>query len=446
MIGKIPESSTQEYKSKALVNKIRKMLNKQGGNCIRLQQDWERYKTKDVAIFKRKLPLPQKVNNKINHDYVGVIINTKVGHYLGNEISISFDKSDDNKSDKLTHFRRYTAFDRVLTELGIQAAVFGYGVCLAYINDTGKFDFMEIDPWTVYFDDELVFRIIPDMDNENKAIEIIEAYDAQKRYYFLKTGETIEPLTEYKGVKSNVNHLFDRIPLFKFKNNKEELSETYRVRNIIDVVDKMLSDLASELEQFRLAYIKFIGAEPTAEDIEKMIQTGALSIPGDNPNADVDFITKTIDINGVLEAVNTEVRNIFKFAQTYDAHGDREGYGQLTNLGIHFLMSPINNNCKKTIHYFKEALYQLFDFYSQTSDGSWLDPLELSFTFTLDTPRNILEETQIQQNLVGVVSDETRLKLATFIENPNKEIQRMEDENKEPDTYGSLGDMDDEAR
>lgn len=104
------------------------------------------------------------------------------------------------------------------------------------------------------------------------------------------------------------------------------------------------------------------------------------------------------------------------------------------------MMAPLNNNCKRTIHYFKEALYQLFDFYSQTSDGKWLEPLTLNFIFTLDTPRNILEESQIQRNLEGLVSTETRLKLATFVDNPAIEIEKMQKEEEMKDEYDGLGD------
>lgn len=412
--------------------KIKKMLEEQGGRNTKFRKDWERYKTKKVSIFNRELKILQKVNNKINHDYVGVLVNTKVGHYLGNPIRITLDKESD-KNIELLKFKRYTAFDRVITELGIQAAVFGYGCCLAYIDSKGKFDFIEIEPYNCYFDEEITFRVIQGKNDKNENIEIIEAYDKQKRYLFEKKESSLKAISEYKGVKGGVNHLFNDIPLFKFKNNKEELSDTYRVRNIIEVVDKMWSDLASELEQFRLAYIKFKGCEPTEDDILGLAQTGAIALR--EANADADFITKKLDIAGVLSAIEKEVENIFKFAQSYDAYGDRTGYGQLTNLGIHFLISPINNNCKKTIHYFKEALYQLFDFYSQTSDGSWLDPLTIDFGFTLDTPRNILEETQIQRNLEGLVSTETRLKLATFIDDPKTEIEKLEAENKEVDTY-----------
>lgn len=424
-----------------MINKIKKMLDEQNERNIKFKKDWDRYKTKDVTIFHRILATSQKINNRINHDFVGVIINTKIGHYLGNPLAINLDDdSDGDGAKKLLKFRRYTAFDRVLVELGIQAGIFGYGCCLAYIDENSKFDFIEIDPWTCYFDEDenIAFRVIEEKNDNNYIYSIIEAYDIEKRYYYLSDGFSIVPIEEYKGNKSNVKHLFNNVPLFKFKNNKEELSETYRVRNLIEVVDKMLSDLASELEQFRLAYIKFRGCQPTEEQILGMIQTGAIALP--ESQNDVDFITKQLNIEGTLKAIETEIENIFKFSQTYDSQKSREGYGQLTNLGIHFMMAPLNNNCKKTIHYFKEALYKLFDFYSQTSEGDWLDPLTLNFTFTLDTPRNILEESQIQRNLEGLVSTETRLKLATFVDDPAIEIEKMQEEQALQDEYYGLGD------
>lgn len=72
-------------------------------------------KTKDVTIFYRILATSQKINNRINHDFVGVIINTKIGHYLGNPLAINLDDdSDGDGAKKLLKFRRYVTFDRVL--------------------------------------------------------------------------------------------------------------------------------------------------------------------------------------------------------------------------------------------------------------------------------------------------------------------------------------------
>jgi SPP1 family phage portal protein len=147
------------------------------------------------------------------------------------------------------------------------------------------------------------------------------------------------------------------------------------------------------------------------------------------PDSDVDFITKAMAITEVLELIKKEEKNLFKFAMSYDPT-DVEYAGQLTNLGIFFRMSLINNNCRNTIHYFTEGLYTLFEFYSQYLEkkGIKLDPYEVDFQFTLETPRNLEEEAQIQKTLDGIVSTETRMKLASFIENPTEEKKRLDDE------------------
>ena len=59
----------------------------------------------------------------------------------------------------------------------------------------------------------------------------------------------------------------------------------------------------------------------------------------------------------------------------------------------------------------------------------------MSYTFTRNVPRNILEEAQIVGQLSGQVSEETKLSVLSIIDDPQKEIQRME---KEEEAMGDL--------
>lgn len=407
-------------------SKMKTMIEEQQGRNAKLLKWYRQFRTDDVPIFNRQLPTAQKINNKVNHDYLSLLVNTKVNHYLGSPISIVQDEEVEEMTNILKRFKRYTAFNRVLSEVGKQAALYGYGCVLAYIDTRGEFDFIEIEPYTCYFSDELVFRRVITEDKEQFRFEV---FDSSNRYIFEGKNESTIELIEQSP------HLFSGIPLFKFKNNKEELNEFYKVRKIIDNLDKLYSDLASEVEQFRLAYLKFIGTEPDAETILKMIQTGALTLP---EGSDVDFITKAIAIQEVMELITKEEKNMFKIAMSYDPN-DVEHAGQLTNLGIFFKMALINNNCKNSIHYFTEGLYTLFEFYSQylKIKGISLDPYNLDFQFTLETPRNLKEEAEIQKMLDGIISTETRMKLASFIENPTEEKKKLDNELKEtvPDDY-----------
>ena len=52
----------------------------------------------------------------------------------------------------------------------------------------------------------------------------------------------------------------------------------------------------------------------------------------------------------------------------------------------------------------------------------------LTYTFTRNVPRNILEEAQIVGQLSGQVSEETKLSVLSIVDDPRKEIERMERE------------------
>ncbi|MGL4569325.1 MAG: phage portal protein [Fusobacteriaceae bacterium] len=396
---------------------IQKIIEKNQDKNNKMYQWYKRFRTDSVPIFDRSLPTAQKVNNKINVDYVSQLVNTKVNHFLGNPVSIILDNEDEKLTQILKRFKRYTAFNRVLSELGKQAALYGYGCILAYVDKRGEFDFIEIEPYSCFFGEGIVVR---EIQSNNENTRLFEVYDEEKIYIYEGKDEKNLSLVEEN------DHLFQGIPVFKVENNKEEINEFYRVRNIIDNLDKLYSDLSSEVEQFRLAYLKFVGTEPDAETILKMVQTGAIVVP---EGCDVGFVTKTMQISEVLKLIEKLEQKLFTVSRSYDST-DTHGAGQLTNLGIHFKLAPINSNCKETIQYFTEGLYTLFDFYGQylSKKGIELNYLDMDFQFVLDTPRNLLEEAEIQQKLNGNVSTETRLKICTFVENPTEEKKKLDEE------------------
>ncbi|MGL4999240.1 MAG: phage portal protein [Cetobacterium sp.] len=395
--------------------KIQKVIEKNKSKNNAMISWFKRFTTESVPIFDRVLPTAQKINNKINVDYVSQIVNTKVNHFLGTPVALILDDENKEITQILKRFKRYTAFNRVLSEIGKQAALFGYGCILIYVDKRGEFDFIETEPYNCYFGDEIAVREIESLE---EGIRIFEVYDEEKIYIYKGKDE------KNLSFVDESYHFFQGIPLFKIGNNKEEINEFYRVRNIIDNLDKLYSDLSSEVEQFRLAYLKFIGTEPDTETVLKMIQTGAIVVP---EGCDVGFITKVMQITEVLALIEKLEQKIFTVSRSYDST-DTKGAGQLTNLGIYFKLAPINSNCKETIHYFTEGLYTLFDFFGQylSKKGTELNYLDMEFQFVLDTPRNTLEEAEIQQKLNGQVSTETRLKLCTFVENPTEEKQKLD--------------------
>lgn len=407
-----------------ILEKVKKIISEDEGRVSRFKMWKRRYMTEEVPIFSRELPSIQKINNKLNFDYLSLLVNTKTYHYLGSPVSIITDEiKDETIQDTIRRFKRHTEFNRVLAEVGKQASLYGWGSILTYIDEDGEFNFTEIEPYDTYFskDKKIAIREIESFVDDTRVFEI---YDSTHKYVI--SGKEVSKLILLEDGKP---HFMKKIPVIKFRNNKDELNEFYKVRNLLDVLDRLYSDISSEIEQFRLAYIKFKGVEPDAETIEKMMQTGALTLP--DSDCDVDFITKKLPVTEVLAVIKEVKQEMYRIAMNYDT-SSTDHLGQLTNTGIYYKMKPINDNAKDTIQYFEVALKELMQMYSHYLEfkNIKLDPLSISFQFTLETPRNLKEEAEVQKVLDGLVATETRLKLASFIENPVEELQKIEEEQR----------------
>ena len=58
------------------------------------------------------------------------------------------------------------------------------------------------------------------------------------------------------------------------------------------------------------------------------------------------------------------------------------------------------------------------------------DFVKLHYKFTQNIPANILEESQIAQNISGIVSQDTQLSVLSIVDNVAKEKEKIEAENE----------------
>ncbi|PGE27068.1 phage portal protein, partial [Bacillus cereus] len=88
------------------------------------------------------------------------------------------------------------------------------------------------------------------------------------------TGEDLDKLTE----TDRIPNLFKGVPLIGFPNNEELQGDVDKAISLIEGYDRSFSDVNSEIEQFRLAYMIFKGVDIDDDTIEKLRQTGALDV------------------------------------------------------------------------------------------------------------------------------------------------------------------------
>mgnify|MGYP000937124183 FL=1 len=93
-------------------------------------------------VDKQKMIDPTKVNNKLSHSFMKLLVDEKIGYLLGN--SPGYTSLNDSFEDKLNEVLD-SDFDDILNEVGVEASNKGIAWLQVYIDD----------------DQELKFKLIP---------------------------------------------------------------------------------------------------------------------------------------------------------------------------------------------------------------------------------------------------------------------------------------------
>ena len=432
----------------------------------------------NIPVFNRNLPEYNKINNELNNDFIGNITNTKTGYMVGVPIVYSLNAEQKGKktaAETLRKFNRRVNINRLNKETVKLNTLLGYSGRLAYINKDGELDIMNIYPWELIFiyDDsrkylEKVIRYyeIDEIDEDNSVVTsavlaeaergntndgsptmsaqkiesttytrklIVEVYDSTT----ITTYEYNRSNNDYVEVETRV-HGFSQIPLIEYTNNEDKLGDCFKVLELIDAYDRITSDTTSEVEQLRLAYLALYGLEiqedpndtddETIDDgsqfISRLQKTGVFEMTMDGK---AEFITKDLNIDPIDSLLNRIEKNIIKFAQSVD-FSDENFYGNLSGIAIKYKLYNLENSTMNAQTEFDAAennMWQVLCEVLNKKNDVDIDYLNIERNYTRNLPVNMLEEARVQRELMGAVSNETRLAQASFIDNPKSEMERI---------------------
>lgn len=426
-----------------------------------MELDFERYRQSSVGvpIMTRELANPDKVNSKLPDDFFGDVVDTKVG-YMGQEVIVALDKEAYTVDGELAE-ARFDADTKVLgeyqttnttidqnAELLKMAAITGTAARLLYVDKNGELRIMNPDPWEciwIYdrsiFEPQYAMRYYPvkvtfyDENGTEKEEERwrVEWYDSLFVTFFIQTGAgkfTPDLSEENVDVTGRKLHMFDGIPLLPFINNEEKLGDCAKVKDLIDGYDRAFSDVNSEIEQLRLAYMYLKGSGLVVDDelLEKMEQTGVFPLPTDG---DIGFATKSLD-DGIIENhLNRLERNIMRFAKSVDFSDPEFASGGLPVIAFKIKLMGLESKAKITENKFRRSFreqYKLITDFWRTANIADIDYLDLMFQFPRNVPQNLLETAQVIQILRGHVSLKTLLGELPMVQDPEKELLQLEAE------------------
>ena len=376
--------------------------------------------------------IDDKVNNTLNNSFDAEIVDTKIGYLFGHPISYTCEKEP--LQEAAAEFIMRNNAEDADAELGKKTAICGKGARLLYINMDGQEAMRNIDPWETIFLTEssiteptYAIRYYPVSEllkGEEKQRWMAEFYDETKVYYF-KSG--------YEGSKFDYVeeklHMFKYCPLFGPPNNEEMKGDAEKVLNLIDAYDRTLSDANNEIEQYRLAYLILKGVGADEETMKEMQRTGVFQLMDEKE--DLSYLTKEVNNQMIEDHLNRLEENIMRFAKSVN-FSDEKFAGTASGVALKFKMLGLENKSIVMERKMSSALrYQfkvLCSAWSVRKGIKQEDYLDIWFGFKRNLPMNILEEAEASLKLKGIVSEETRLSLLSFIDDMQYELQKMEEE------------------
>ena len=397
-------------------------------STFRYKQLQDAYET-DFPIFHKK-PKPEwKPDNRIAVNFAKYIVDTMNGYFIGNPIKIIVDGGEETIEKYIEFLDQYNDQDDNNAELSKICSIYGKGYEMYYNDEEGNVGIIYLDPTEAFmiYDDSVLkreryfVRLYRDEDNVLHG----SVSDQEKVRWFTIKGKIVWNEQEQL-------HYFNGVPATEYRENKECQGIFEPVMSIINAFNKAISEKANDVDYFADAYLKIIGTLLDEDELKHIRSDRVINFDGDGESVIVDFLQKP---NGdtTQENLLDRLQNLI-FLISMVANISDENFGTSSGIAMAYKLQGMSNLRKTKERKFTSGMNRRYKLiFSNPGNAMKKDDwVKLHYKFTPNVPANLLEESQIAQNLSGVVSQETQLGVLSVVDNPKTEIERIDKEEEKP--------------
>lgn len=397
-------------------------------STFRYKQLQDAYET-DFPIFHKK-PKPEwKPDNRIAVNFAKYIVDTMNGYFIGNPIKIIVDGGEETIEKYIEFLDQYNDQDDNNAELSKICSIYGKGYEMYYNDEEGNVGIIYLDPTEAFmiYDDSVLkreryfVRLYRDEDNVLHG----SVSDQEKVRWFTIKGKIVWNEQEQL-------HYFNGVPATEYRENKECQGIFEPVMSIINAFNKAISEKANDVDYFADAYLKIIGTLLDEDELKHIRSDRVINFDGDGESVIVDFLQKP---NGdtTQENLLDRLQNLI-FLIAMVANISDENFGTSSGIAMAYKLQGMSNLRKTKERKFTSGMNRRYKLiFSNPGNAMKKDDwVKLHYKFTPNVPANLLEESQIAQNLSGVVSQETQLGVLSVVDNPKAEIERIDKEEEKP--------------
>lgn len=383
----------------------------------------------DYPIFHDPVKPKWKPDNRIAVNFAKYIVDTMNGYFIGNPIKISVDSGEEKIEKYIEFLDQYNDQDDSNAELSKICSIYGKGYEMYYNDQDGNVGLTYLNPMEAFmiYDDSVLMReryfvrLYKDSDDVLHG----SVSDDQKVRWFTIKGKIVWD-------KEEKEHYFDGVPATEYRENKECQGIFEPVMSMINAYNKAISEKANDVDYFADAYLKVLGTLLDEDDVKHIRDDRIINFDGDAEGLAIDFLQKPDGDVTQEHLIDRLEKLIFQIAMV--ANISDENFGTSSGIAMAYKLQAMNNLRKTKERKFTSGMnrrYKLI-FSNPANDMGKDDWVKLHYKFTPNVPANILEESQIAQNLSGVVSQETQLGILSVVDNPKTEIERIEKEEEKP--------------
>lgn len=365
-----------------------------------------------------------KPDNRLLVNFPKYIVDTFAGFFNGSPVKKTHPESE--LHDKIRRFDRLNDSPDEEYELAKLACVYGRAYEFMYQDEEGY-------TRVIYNSPENMFVVYDDSVSQLPLFAVVYGVDKNGDITgSLFTERSSYELAGQRGKLSILNEKenpYDGLPIYEWIHNDERMGIFESAISLINSLNKALSEKANDVDYFADAYLAVLGAELDDEGIYRIRDNRIINLYGTDDAAQitVKFLEKPNADSAQENFLDRTERFIYQSSMTANI-SDSE-FGSSSGVALAYKLQPMSNLALTMQRKFQSSLsnrYRLF-----FSLGSNVNPADsqkwqdIEYSFTRNLPRNLLEESQIAQNLNGQVSNLTKLSAISLVDDPALEMERI---------------------
>lgn len=417
------------------------------------------YKGRHHGIINAPEKEMNKPDNRLVFNLPKKLVNTFNGYFAGEPVSIKYqsdtDGSSDNDSlnDKIQSWLSDNDYADVFSEWSKQADIYGRSYLRLYqVNSEIKMTVCSPRDTIIVYDDSVEHKPICAIRYSTSLIEgtlITATQDYQFEQQSDSGGLAFTNLEANKDGEMVIApkdvHTFPILPVIELEEDDERTGIFDDVISLIDAIDFVQSAKDNDISSFSNEYMVVKGQKLTAEQVRditdnrliNLYQNSKASFNTNNPiQPSVEFLTPDSNDETQEHFLDRVIDQVYQISQVVNLNDSNFGMSAQSISGVALLQryQPMQAKARTKALKMDKALRQVFTIlFASWNAGAKVS--DLTFDHKQSIPHNVLEEAQTVATLNGQVSDVTKLSYLSGIDDPQKEVDRLDKQNKDNEQH-----------